>query len=230
MLVLAFAANMFIRNLTPRNMMILVPSLAVVGAFQLQALRWKVRLVWVTLIGLMGPFAFHPYSPNIPYRQTVAFIAEAVQDGDRIVTNINHLGVGATAMTYALVDWLPGRLTKDDVFHVVEPGIHATFAVAPDPLPAGHIVQDDDPDTLDAFATFLGGAERVFLIRYYGPPLYTFTPLTEPFLAVLDDRYVPVRDTVLDTSHPESVERSTYTVVEYRLASAVLPDIPDSEP
>lgn len=230
MLVLAFAANVFVRNLTPRNMMILLPSLAVAGAFQLRAFRWQARLVPVTLIGLMGLLVFHPYSPNIPYRQTVAFIAETIQDGDRIVTNINHHGAGATALTYALVDWLPEKLTKEDVFHVVEPGIRATFAVAPDPLPAGHIVQDDDPNTLAAFATFLGSAERVFLIRYYGPPLYTFTPLTEPFLAVLDDRYVPVRETVLDTSHPESVERSTYTVVEYRLASAALPDIPDSEP
>src|SRR5690606_8438812 len=96
MLVLAFAANVFIRNLTPRNMMILLPSLAVAGAFQLRAFRWQARLVLVTLIGLMGLFVFHPYSPNIPYRQTVAFIAETVQDGDRIVTNINHHGEGAT--------------------------------------------------------------------------------------------------------------------------------------
>lgn len=221
MLLVAFSANVVIRNLTPRNMMIIVPSLAVAGAFQLRAFRWEARLVPVTLIGLMGLLVFHGYSPNIPYRQTVAFVSETYQDGDRVVTNINHHGAGATAMTYFLVDWLPQGIAKEDIFHFVEPDIRATFAVAPDPLPDGHVVKDDDPETLARFEAFLDEAERVFFISYYGPPLYSFTPLTETYLGILEARYVKVREVVLDTPYPESTERDTYTLAEYRLRSSL---------
>jgi hypothetical protein len=218
MLLVAFVANVVIRNLTPRNMMILIPPLVVLGAYQLRALRWEVRLIPIALIAVMGVFIFHGYSPNIPYQQTVQFISETYEDGDLVVTNINHHGAGATAMTYYLVDWLPGDISKEDMFHFVEPEIRATFAVAPDPLPEGSVVKDDNPETLARFRAFLDGADRVFFITYYGPPLYRFTPLTETYLHILEDelQYQAVRQEVFDTPYPESVEQDTYTVVEYR--------------
>jgi uncharacterized membrane protein len=95
-LALAFASNLILSNLTPRNMVIIVPALAVLGAFELRALSWKIRLVPVLLIAAMGVLVFNPYAPNIPYRQIVDFMAETYEEGDLVVTNLNHHGASST--------------------------------------------------------------------------------------------------------------------------------------
>ncbi|MCD4685987.1 MAG: glycosyltransferase family 39 protein, partial [Anaerolineae bacterium] len=56
---LAFIANTQIRNLTPRNMIVLLPSLAVLAAFQIRAMGPGVRRWLIVLLVLIGVFVFH---------------------------------------------------------------------------------------------------------------------------------------------------------------------------
>ncbi|MBN2304969.1 MAG: glycosyltransferase family 39 protein [Anaerolineae bacterium] len=220
---LAFAGNLILSNLTPRNMMILIPVLAVLGGYLLRALEWRVRLVPLALIAAMGLFVFHPYAPDIPYRQMVAFMSETYEEGDLVVTNLNHHGASSTAMTYYLLDWLPrevanGNIAKEDMFHFVEPSIRATFEVPPDPIPP--VYKDDSPETLALFESFLDRADRVFYISYYGPPLYNQTPLSESFQAVLEQYFTAVRSKTWITPVPESVATDWYAVTEYQRTEA----------
>lgn len=213
-LVLTFGINTVTRNLTARNLMIMMPSLVVLAGYCLRAMYLRGRLVLVALIAGMGLFVFQPYSPDIPYRQMTAFISEDYEDGDLFVTNINHNLIGVTGLTYYLLDWLPGNVTKDDFFHIVEPDMRATFFVEPDPVI--NVVRDDSPETLARFRAFLAAGERVFYVHYYGEPLYNFTPLTGSFAAILEELYVPVRTQTFITPFPESIDTDYYTITEYR--------------
>lgn len=213
-LVLAFVGNLLVSHLTPRNMMILVPALAALAGYELRALAWRARLLLIVLIAAMGLWTFSAYAPNIPYRQMNDFMDETYEEGDRVITNLNHQGASSTAMTYVLLDWLPGNIAKDDLFHFVEPGIVATFAVPPDPIPT--VYQDDSPATLATFETFLSEADRVFFIGYDGAPLYDATPLTESFQAVLERDFEPVRSQTWTTMESATADPDTYSITEYR--------------
>ena len=217
-LLAAFVGNLVMANLTPRNMMILVPALAVLGGFLIRAFQWRLRLVLVLAFVGMALFVFHPYSPNIPFRQIVAFMDESYEPGDRVVTNLNHHGVSSTAMTYALIDWLPAGIPKENIFNFIEPEIRATFAVPPEVIPP--VYRDATPETLAQFEAFLAETDRVFFIDYYGSPLYSLTPLTEPFVAILERDFEPVREKTWLTPMPESVDTDWHRITEYRRKGA----------
>lgn len=210
---LALLGNMILDNLTPRNMIIIVPALAALAAYEIRAFAPGVRLALIGMLGAMGLFVFHPYAPNIPYRQIVSFMSMSYEPGNGVVTNLNHHGASSTVMTYYLIDHLNGSIAKEDLFHFVEPQIRATFAVPPDPIPP--VYQDDSPETLARFDDFLNRMTCVFYIGYYGSPLYNQTPLTGTFAALLARDFVPVRGHTWITPMPESVATDTYSITEY---------------
>ena len=210
-ILLAFIGNVVLANLTPRNLMIIMPALALLGAYEVRAFRREVRSVIVGLLILMGIIFFYGYAPNTPYREIQAFMSETYRPGDRIITNLNDNGAAPTAMAYFLMDWLNAE--KQDMFHIAEPGIQATFALPPDPLT---IHTSDDDTQRAAFEQFLEGANRVFFIDYYGPPLYEDKPLTAQYLAWLNVNFTPVRSMTWMTPIPDSTDPDTYfAVTEY---------------
>ena len=217
-LLLTFVGNLILANLTARNMMILVPALAVLGGFLIRAFQWRLRLVLVLAFVALALFVFHSYAPDIPYRQIVAFVDESYEPGDCVVTNLNHNGAPSTVMTYALLDWLSAGIPKENIFHFVEPEIRATFATPPDKIPP--VYKDASPETLALFEAFLAKTDHVFFIDYYGSPLYRFTPLTETFVAILEHDFEPVREKTWLTPMPESVDADWYRITEYRRKGA----------
>ncbi len=207
-ILLAFFSNAVLANLTPRNLMIIMPTLATLGAYEVRAFRREVRSVIVGLLILMGIVFFYAYAPNTPYREMQAFMLETYRPGDRVVTNLNNDGAAPTAMAYFLMDWL--NVEKEKMFHIAEPGIQATFALSPDPLTIHTSAQRV------AFEQFIDGADRVFFIDYYGPPLYEDKPLTAQYLAWLNVNFTPVRSMTWMTPIPDSTDPDTYfAVTEY---------------
>lgn len=214
-LALAFVANTQIRNLTPRNMIVLLPGVVVLTAFQIRAMGPGIRRWLIVLLALVGLLVFHAYNVEIPYQETRDFITEDYTGDTLIVTNINHHGAATLAMSYYLWDWLPDHPAKTRFFHIVEPDIDPLTTWPHDPIP--QIVQDATPALLAEFEAFLSATDQVYLIGFYGPPLYDDLPVSEAYLALLQQDFVPVRTATFDTPFEDSDDPDAdhYVVTEF---------------
>ncbi|MAS36812.1 MAG: hypothetical protein CL610_22600 [Anaerolineaceae bacterium] len=165
---LIILTDRFVSILTPRNLMIIVPSLAILSAALIAIITPLFRYLMMTLIIAVGLFGFQPYNITVPYQGIVDVLTPSFQPTDRIVTNINHNEVGVSALVYYLLDVMPQPMDVDSMIHIVEPGVVATFQRQLTPVT--HILRDDDPQTVEAFDAFLQDTQRVWLIQYVGPP------------------------------------------------------------
>lgn len=213
-LLLALVGNLALHNLTPRNMMIITPSLAVAAAYQIRvfkgAWRWLILLV-VLLVGLLG---FRKYNLTVPFRGIAAAMQPAYQPGDLIVTNVNHHEAGTSSLAYYLLDWLPGGLNKTDMLHILEPEMRGLFDVQVDPLP--NVIQDAGPDTQARFESLIQNAERLWLIQYVGPPFPQGSgPLTPIYRGIIESAFAECRIRRLPMEVPPD---AAYTVTEYHRA------------
>jgi hypothetical protein len=207
-LALAFVANRFATgSATPRNLIILVPYLALIAAVGLQRLPWQARLAAIVLLTYPALTEFRTYRPNAPYRALVAFMAPAYQPGDRLVAHVMDNRASTQVLAYYLADRLPGGLDRARVMHIGGSSHRYPF----DPI--ARQVFTSDAATLAEFARFLDGAERVWLI------MYNRTGLLDPFLEVLGRDFAGARRAVLQD------DTSVYEIVEYRRLPADLRDL-----
>jgi len=207
-LALAFLTNRFgTGNATPKNLIILVPFMALIAALGLQRLPWQARLAAILLLTYPALTEFRTYRANAPYRELVAFMTPAYQPGDRVIAHVNDYAASTQVLAYYLQDRLPGGLEKASMFHVG--GSSHRFPY--DPI--ANQVQNNDPATLARFAQFLDGAERAWLITY------SRTDLLDPFLGVLSRDFGDTRKAVLRD------DTTVYEIVEYRRVPAGLGDL-----
>ena len=193
-ILIAFAVNTKIETITPRNLIVILPSLAILAAFALARLPWQARAVLVILIAYPAVTEFRVYHrTSAPYRESAAYlIASGYQSGDRIVTNIRR----DQHLAFSLEDRLSA--SKYDMFHIGGEGIN--FPGDP------HVnrVYNADPETLARFETFLGDSERVWLFRSDNALL-----APAPFLKILGAHYAVFRTAVFKAD-------VTYQITEYR--------------
>jgi hypothetical protein len=193
-LLIAFAVNIKIETITPRNLIVILPSLAILAAFALAKLPWHARVVLIVLIVVPAVTQFRVYHPTSePYRESAAYLkASGYQPGDRIVTNIRR----DQHLAFSLEDRLSA--SKYDMFHIGGEGIN--FPGDP------HVnrVYNADPATLARFETFLGDSERVWLFRSDNALL-----AAGPFLKILDTHYAAFRTAIFEAD-------VTYQITEYR--------------
>ena len=207
-LALAFLTNRFgTGNATPKNLIILVPFMALVAALGLRRLPWQARLAAILLLAYPALTEFRTYRANAPYRELVAFMTPAYQPGDRVIAHVNDYAASTQVLAYYLQDRLPGGFDKTSMFHVG--GSSHRFPY--DPI--SNQVQDSDPATLACFAQFLDGAERAWLITY------NREDLLDPFLDALDRAFGDARKAVLRD------DTNVYEIVEYRRIPADLGDV-----
>ncbi len=207
-LALAFITNRFgTGNATPKNLIILVPFMALVGALGLRRLPWQARLAAILLLTYPALTEFRTYRNNAPYRELVAFMTPAYQPGDRVIAHVNDYAASTQVLAYYLHDRLPGGLDKASMFHVG--GSSHRFPY--DPI--ANQVWASDPATLARFAQFLDGAEHAWLITY------SRTDLLDPFLDALGRDFGDARKAVLRD------DTNVYEIVEYRRAPADLRDL-----
>ena len=207
-LALAFLTNRFgTGNATPKNLIILVPFMALVAALGLRRLPWQARLAAILLLTYPALTEFRTYRANAPYRELIAFMTPAYQPGDRVIAHVNDYAASTQVLAYYLQDRLPGGFDKTRMFHVG--GSSHRFPY--DPI--ANQVQDSDPATLTRFAQFLDGAERAWLITY------NRTDLLDPFLDALGRTFGDARKAVLRD------DTNVYEIVEYRRLPADLGDV-----
>ncbi len=191
MLFLALLLNYQIKTFTPRNMIGILPGLAIFAAYALRRLPWQAQLALVMLIAVPAMQDFRSYAPNVPYRQTAAFVE--YEPGDRVVTHLNdQIQSTLTTMQY-LAD--NEGISKHDMFHIGGSAINYPG----DPIV--NMVYHANDDNLRAFEDFLSDAPRVWYIHRQDNDA-----LIAPFLDILQRDYVPVRAARLkDAAEPRNV-------------------------
>ena len=203
-LLIAFAVNTKIETVTPRNLIILLPSLVILAAFVLDRLPWQARVVLMLLIAIPAITEFRIYHPTSePYRETAAYLSShGYQPGDRFVTNMRR----DQHLAFSLEDRLSA--SKYDMFHIGGEGIN--FPGDP------HVnrVFSADPATLERFETFLGDSDSPRLWFIASDNAYVSAA---PFLEVLHAHYADFRT----ASFAADV---TYDLVEYRRVPGDLQD------
>lgn len=191
MLFLALLFNYQIRTFTARNIIGILPGLAIVAAYALRRVPWQAQAVLVVLIAVPAVRDFRYYAPNVPYRQTAAFVEYA--PGDLVVTHLNdQIQSTLTTMQY-LAD--NEGISKYDMFHIGGSAIN---------YPGDQIVNmvyNASDENLRAFEAFLDDAPRVWYIHRKDKE-----SLIAPYREILQRDYEPVRTARLrDSADPRNV-------------------------
>ncbi len=205
---LAFVANAQMSSITTRNLIGLLPPLAVLLAFALRRLPWQAQIALVALIALPVLTDFRAYRESVPYKETVAFIAPNYQPDDHfLVSGIKE----PRELAYYFFDRLEPRPQNGNMYFVG----YLTKEL-PQAEHLQHRVLAPEPAYLAEFADFLADAGRVWYI--YGDERLILQNVG-PFLDILQEDFALYRaGTALG-------DRRTYYLREYRRVPAGLHDL-----
>jgi hypothetical protein len=145
--------------LTNRNLIPLLPAIALLGALCLRALPWQATLLVLPLILNPAVRDFMDFQRNQPYREVLAFVRETYDDHEPVIISVDQ-GTGSYfTYAYTLLDRLPGRIDQSDMFYLTLGGPDINL---PDP-PLNHVT-DASPANLERFADLTRDADEVFWI------------------------------------------------------------------
>ena len=161
LLVMAFVANQFVSSLTPRNLIILLPPLAIFAALGLVALPRRAQAVLLLFITLTFVQNFRAYIANGPYREMSAFMAAAYQPGEPVVIDSAFVWQ-QVPITYYVRERLPVRVPEADLYHLMN--ITNRAALNNLPRPPEHLASADTPAARADFSAFLADAEQVWYL------------------------------------------------------------------
>lgn len=213
MLVIAFIINIGVRNITDRNMTILLGPTMLAGGYIFRILNPRLGWPLAGLIALVGLVNVHGYQTNIPMNEMTAVIAPAYQPNDRVVTVISR-GDGETeTVIYYLAQFIPAQPPLDHFFAISEPD-----SVETDPIPltalAAH-ARDAEPATMARFDVFLDSTDRIWYIEYAGPPRYADRPLTPVYHDIIKADFVAIQTWTFPYRLGRD-EIGTYTLILYQ--------------
>ena len=195
----AFIANAWMSSITTRNLIILLPPLAVLLAFALRRMPWQAQVAVVALVALPALKDFRAYRESVPYKETVAFVAPNYQPGDHfLVSGIKE----PRELAYYFFDRLEPRPQNGNMYFVG----YLTKEL-PQAEHLQHRVLTPEPEYLAEFADFLADAGRVWYI--YGDEQLILRNVG-PFLDVLHENFA------LHRAGTALGDRRTYYLREYR--------------
>ena len=204
----AFILNIWSGSITTRNLIILLPPLAVLLGFALRRLPWQAQIALITLIAVPALTDFRYYRESVPYKATVAFIVPNYQPDDRfLVSGIKE----PRELAFYLFDRLPTRPDKRNMYFV---------GYVPHEYPqAEHLlnrVLTPDPAALEGFASTLASADRLWYL--YGEESLILQNVG-PFLDLVHADFALYRAGIAEG------DRRTYYLREYRRIPADLRDL-----
>lgn len=183
-LLLSALLNPALGMVTPRNMIIMLPSISLLGALGMRALPWQAVAAILLLMGWPGVTTFRLFQETGTYHQAVAYMNESNQPGSRLV--IDAKGAIATMpLTYYLRERIAQPRLNAEVFNLTQLPL-AERRKFPDP--PVNLALDDSPETLRQFEAFLT-TDQVWYATLNGHP----TRFNTRFLEILNERYIPFR-------------------------------------
>ncbi len=182
-LIMAFGVNLLVANVTPRNLILILPPLAVLVGMALMVLPQPARAVIIVLIAIPAITSFQPYISNGPYREMANFIQTDFQPGDRFIVEGTQLWEHVP-IDYFVQEQLSTPVPNAALMHL---GVLGQMGLNEIPDPPIHWLTDASPASLEAFRTFLGHADRIWYLQ--NDPV-GFDP---GYQAILAAAYVPFR-------------------------------------
>ncbi len=116
--VMAILSNLMFRNVTPRNLIILLPPLAILVAFALRHFPWQAQAVIVVFIAIPFLTTFKMYINNTGYREAIEFMSPYYEPEDSRVVILAQLNWEHPPLVYYLRERTSFGLKNEDVFHV----------------------------------------------------------------------------------------------------------------
>lgn len=201
-LLIAFAANSLVRNLTARNLQALVMLVALLMALGLRQLPLQAGAILLILLYLHAPQNIAVPTSNAPYRQIVQNMEPTYQTDSLLITEFSWAWRWLLPASYYLMDFTPGKMPKDRMFHLINPGDAAHPPAFPDRL--ANVDRSFDKTSFDR----LPDHQQLWLLRQGGGNRHG-----EALQEWLNANYALVQTAAWEQPFPTS-----YSLSEYRRA------------
>ena len=138
LLLATFAVALIVNSawsvLNARGFTVVVMLVALALALGLRLLPAKASIAFLFVLYLNAPanIAFQP--SNGPYREIIQAMAPSYQEESVVVTDFSWAWRWLLAATYYLTDFTPDKMSKDRIFHLVEPRDTAHPPTYPDEI------------------------------------------------------------------------------------------------
>ncbi len=167
MLALPFAVNAYSPSLTPRNMLILAPSLALIAAIALRQMPRHLQLLALLFfcISFLTQFHTYPfYNGNAGYWELTAYLEDRFERGrDRLVVVTAQLWE-SIPINYFLQERAELGLTPPDVFYI-SADTYANDPYVPQMLDVELTATGFGADDWMRLRVYLSDSERLWLVK-----------------------------------------------------------------
>lgn len=198
-LIVGLALNDYLRILTPRNAIIILPLVSILIGAGLLMLDWRARTIAMILLLIPAATDFVRHVANGPYREINAFIAAQYESGDAIMIDASQ-GWQHIPLVYYLEVQANIGVDNADFTHFAVPQELLRLAM---PEPAQNWI-DDDEQIAEALIT---EPQRIWWIEVAGG-----TEISRLTRQMLDQAYIATR--FVEFAPPDW--DWAHTVVEYR--------------
>ena len=207
-LLISMGINLGIRNVTPRNLIIIMPLLAFIGTMGIFSLPSRARIIILFMIPVASLASYQRLHPALPYQEMTAYISETYQPDSVIITEVNPAWRWLLTIPYYFMDRLPGGASKENMAHLIEPAEEQVFYSAQPDQPDNlvNFINDTTPESVAMLDQVTGESEQLWYVQAGEE-----TSLQADMLDWLRLRYFPIRDEAWTEGYP-----LTYTVTEYR--------------
>lgn len=155
----ALLTNRWVDVLTQRNLVLVVPPLAVLTALGLRALPWPATLLALALLLEPSLTTFPQYERVLPFREVADVIVPRYAADTPIILSVDDGPGDYFAFAYTLMDRLPGEVTQDDllVLTMGQPRVNL-------PEPIRDPITTTTPATLDRLAALVADTPEVWWV------------------------------------------------------------------
>ena len=119
-ILIALFANSIVSSLTPRNMLIITPLIALIMAFGLRLLPIQAGLILVAILFVDAPQQLQTQTSNAPYREMMTFVSESYTPDSVLLTEFSEGWRWLTPASYVFMDFTPDKMSKQRMVHVVD--------------------------------------------------------------------------------------------------------------
>ena len=124
-ILIAVVADQFVGSFSLRNSVMLAPLIAICMALGLRLLPTKATLALMALLLLHAPQNIAWQTANAPYREIVQKMAPTYQTDSLVVTEFRWAWRWLLAAGYYLMDFTPDKMSKNRMFHILDPHDYA---------------------------------------------------------------------------------------------------------
>jgi len=168
MVALALLVNLAVPHVTPRNLLIAAPYLALIAAIALRRMHWQAQALALLFFCLPFALQFRPLNSNAGYWELANYIEQTYDpDQGRLVV-----------MAPRIWQWIPIKyflderthlgLSDSDIFYVTLEPQENDFA--PQSLDESQFAFDRRGSHLQRLQTYLGERDKLWVIRASGEP------------------------------------------------------------